>query len=68
MNHLRIMYYYLGLVCALCVDFSTNADAMRQHAHLYKSIASAEDNDQEEEEYKNDGDGNQDDKYLLEEA
>ena len=44
-NHLRTTHYHLGLVCALCVDFSTSADAMRQHTHVCKSIASAEDND-----------------------
>ena len=69
MNHLRTMHYHLGLVCALCVDFfSTSTDAMRWHAHICKSITTAEDNDCKEEESENDDDGNEVGDYLLEEA
>ena len=69
MTHLRTMHYHLGLVCALCTDFSsTSTDAKRQHTHVCKSVATAKDNDQEEEEYNNDDDGNEDDEYLLREA
>ena len=51
MNHLRTTHYHLGLVHGLCGDFfSPSADAMRWHAHMCKSIASAKENDWEEEE------------------
>ena len=62
MNHLTTMHYHLGLVRALCLGFFlTCTNAMRQHAHVCKSIA-AKDNDCKEEEFKNDDD------YLLEQA
>ena len=48
MNHLRTMDYHLGLVRALCVDFFLmSMDAMRQHAHVCKSITATENNDHE---------------------
>ena len=63
------MYYHLGLVCALCMDFfPTNTDSLRWHAHMCKSLTSAKDNDQEEEEYENDDNGNEDYEYLLKEV
>ena len=68
MNHLRTMHYHLGLVCALCMEFfSTSADAMGQHTHGCKYIAT-KDNDCKEEESKNSDDGDEDDDYLFEEA
>ena len=63
------MHYHLGLVCALCVDFSsTSADTMQQHAQVCKSITTAKDNDWKEEEYENDDDDDEGDEYLLKEA
>ena len=67
-NHLRTVHYHLSLVCALCLDFfSTSVDAMKQHIHVCKSIAT-KNNDHEEEESENDNNSDEDDDYLLEEA
>ena len=66
-NHMSTVHYHLGLcVPSAWTFFSTSTDAMRQHVHVFKSIAT-EDNDCKEEESKNDDDSDEDDDYLLEE-
>ena len=61
-NHLHTVHYYLGLVCALCLAFSTtSADTMRKHNPCCKATATQ---DQEEEEMSEEDDGNNDDGYL----
>ena len=67
-NHLQTIYYHLGLVCALYVEFfTTSADTMRWHTCVCKSIAT-KDNDHKDKESENIDDSNEDDNYLLEEA
>ena len=67
-NHLRTMHYHLGLVCTLCMDFlATSADTMRWHTHASKSMATEIRTKKRRKISENDGDGDEDDGYLLEE-
>ena len=56
-NHLQIMHYWLGLICARCLDyFTTSSDAMYHHGPVWKNSAcsKAEEDDEDKEYYKDD--------------
>ena len=68
-NHLRTVHYYLGLVCALCMNFfATSMDTIQWHVHVCKSMAAKDKDLKEEEESENGDNGNEDNGYLLEEV